>query len=85
MFPGLPFRRMRGMRNIIAPDYREVDIDLVWDTATNDLPVLIAVLRTHFSRKPRRCSGGDGKSAFLGMPLREGFSLTIFESGSESG
>jgi uncharacterized protein with HEPN domain len=49
MFPGLPFRSMRGMRNIIAHDYGEVDIDLVWNTATNDLPVLIAELRTHFS------------------------------------
>ncbi len=49
MFPGLPFRSMRGMRNIIAHDYGEVDVDLVWNTATNDLPALIAVLRTYFS------------------------------------
>ena len=37
-FPNLPFRSMRGMRNIIAHDYGDVDIDQVWKTATTDLP-----------------------------------------------
>jgi uncharacterized protein with HEPN domain len=32
--PGLPFRQMRGMRNIIAHDYANVDIDVVWEVAT---------------------------------------------------
>jgi uncharacterized protein with HEPN domain len=36
-FPSLPFRSMRGMRNIIAHDYGEVDLDLVWKTASTDL------------------------------------------------
>jgi uncharacterized protein with HEPN domain len=29
LFPGLPFRQMRGMRNIIAHDYGDVDLDQV--------------------------------------------------------
>ncbi len=49
LFPGVPFRSMRGMRNVIAHDYGEVDMDLIWNTATNDLSVLVAVLRAHFS------------------------------------
>ena len=47
-FPSLPFRAMRGMRNIIAHDYGEVDLELVWKTATVDLPVLIETLERDF-------------------------------------
>lgn len=36
LFPGIPFRAMRGMRNIIAHDYGEVDLELVWQTAETD-------------------------------------------------
>ena len=45
MFPNVPFRSMRGMRNIIAHDYGDVDLVQVWNTATSDLPNLIAVLK----------------------------------------
>ena len=48
LFPGIPFRAMRGMRNIIAHDYGEVDLELVWQTAVADLPRLIAALERHF-------------------------------------
>jgi len=48
MFPSLPFRSMRGMRNIIAHDYGEVDLELVWKTAATDLPRLIETLEQHF-------------------------------------
>lgn len=48
LFPSLPFRSMRGMRNIIAHDYGEVDLDLVWKTATADLPALIGTLERYF-------------------------------------
>ena len=36
------------MRNIIAHDYGEVDLELVWKTATVDLPVLIETLERDF-------------------------------------
>jgi uncharacterized protein with HEPN domain len=48
LFPGIPFRAMRGMRNIIAHDYGEVDLELVWQTAEADLPRLIETLERHF-------------------------------------
>ncbi|MEO7799441.1 MAG: DUF86 domain-containing protein [Opitutaceae bacterium] len=47
-FPQLPFRGMRGMRNVIAHDYGEVDLELVWQTADADLPKLIEALQRHF-------------------------------------
>ena len=48
-FPGLPFRAMRGMRNIIAHDYGEVDLELVWKTVTADVRVLVATLERYFT------------------------------------
>ena len=48
-FPGLPFRAMRGMRNIIAHDYGDVDLEQVWTTASTDLDKLISTLERHFA------------------------------------
>jgi uncharacterized protein with HEPN domain len=48
LFPSLPFRSMRGMRNIIVHDYGEVDLELVWKTISNDIPVLIEALERYF-------------------------------------
>ena len=49
-FPTLPFRSMRGMRNIIAHDYGEVDLDQVWETASTDIPPLITTLEQYFDQ-----------------------------------
>ncbi len=48
-FKNLPFRSMRGMRNIIAHDYGVVDLDQVWTTASRDLDELIETLENYFS------------------------------------
>lgn len=49
LFPGVPFREMRGMRHIIAHDYGDVDLDQVWRTASGrDLETLIAPLCSYF-------------------------------------
>jgi uncharacterized protein with HEPN domain len=42
--PGIPFREIRGMRNIIAHDYGEVDLERVWETAAHDIPALLKTL-----------------------------------------
>ena len=39
---------MRGMRNIIAHDYGEGDLEWVGKTATVDLPMLIETLQRDF-------------------------------------
>ena len=36
----IPWSNIRGMRNIVAHDYGSVDEELVWETATDDIPLL---------------------------------------------
>jgi uncharacterized protein with HEPN domain len=47
--PELPFRKMRGMRNIVAHDYANVDLRIVWEVATIHVPELRRVLQAFFS------------------------------------
>jgi uncharacterized protein with HEPN domain len=42
--PGLPFRQMRGMRNVVAHDYGHVDVALVWKAATGQISLIRHVL-----------------------------------------
>lgn len=49
--PELAFRKMRGMRNIVAHDYANVDLDIVWDVVTVHIPEIRAVLEKVFARK----------------------------------
>jgi uncharacterized protein with HEPN domain len=56
LFPDLPFRQMRGMRNIIAHDYGDVDLDQVWRTASgSDLTTLITELQSFFDSVEGAC------------------------------
>ncbi len=47
--PALPFRRMRGMRNIVAHDYANVALPVVWEVATQHVPELIRILEEFFA------------------------------------
>jgi uncharacterized protein with HEPN domain len=46
--PALPFRKMRGMRNIVAHDYANVDLGIVWQVATIHIPEVCSVLEKLF-------------------------------------
>ncbi len=52
VIPLLPFRKMRGMRNIVAHDYANVDLKIVWDVATVHVPEVCAVLEKFFASQP---------------------------------
>ena len=47
--PQLPFRRMRGMRNVIAHDNTGVNLEIVWEVATIHVPELRSVLEQFFA------------------------------------
>ncbi|MBL8097790.1 MAG: DUF86 domain-containing protein [Anaerolineales bacterium] len=36
----LPWSQMRAIRNKIVHDYRGINVQIIWDTAKNDLPTL---------------------------------------------
>lgn len=49
--PELPFRRMRGMRNIVAHDYANVDLNVVWEVATIHVAEVRAALEDFFAKQ----------------------------------
>lgn len=40
-YPDIPWYNISGMRNRLIHEYFQVDIDLVWNTATEDLQILL--------------------------------------------
>lgn len=51
--PGLPWRNIRGIGNFLRHEYDRVDLDTVWHTATDHLPLLKAsVVAALQKRKP---------------------------------
>ena len=42
--PDVPWRAISGFRNIIVHDYLGVDLDMVWQVVSSDLPMLQAAL-----------------------------------------
>jgi len=44
-FPSIPWENIMGMRDRIAHDYFDIDIDIVLDTLKNDIPPLLEVIK----------------------------------------
>lgn len=42
--PGIPWKKMKGMRNIAAHEYFGLDLETIWHTATVDVPALKPLL-----------------------------------------
>ena len=43
-YPTIPWHEIRGMRNQIIHGYADTEQDRLWETVTDDIPVLIAAL-----------------------------------------
>ncbi len=39
-YSGIPWRQIKGMRNIYAHDYDVIDNDMVWEAVTEEIPEL---------------------------------------------
>ncbi len=43
-YPEIPWRGIVSMRNMLIHGYEVVDLDVLWDTVTQDIPALIQML-----------------------------------------
>ena len=50
--PSVPWSHIIGMRHRLVHDYGNINYDVLWDTATNDLPPLIAALEKFIPPEP---------------------------------
>ena len=55
-FPEVPWQDMGDMRNVVAHEYFGVDLTIVWETSTRDVPKLVEPLR--------RLLASDGAGGF---------------------
>lgn len=51
-YPALPWTDMRGLRNIAAHEYFQLDLSILWDTVQKDLPPLLPLLKEILEREP---------------------------------
>jgi len=49
--PQLPFRKMRGMRNIVAHDYANANLKVVWEVGIVHVREICAALEEFFARE----------------------------------
>jgi uncharacterized protein with HEPN domain len=45
LHPQIPWKQMRGMRNITVHEYFQVDLAIIWETIQSDLPALYSSLK----------------------------------------
>jgi len=50
-YPDLPWRKMIGMRNLVAHGYHTLHLDVVWDTAQTTVLDLLKFLQEYFDDK----------------------------------
>lgn len=43
--PGIPWREIRDMRNLLAHEYFGVNTKIIWETVQTDLPAIVPVLK----------------------------------------
>ncbi|MET0254007.1 MAG: DUF86 domain-containing protein [Terrimicrobiaceae bacterium] len=52
--PDFPAKEARGMRNVLVHDYEGVNVERIWETATNDIPVLRQSIEKYLQAQRQR-------------------------------
>jgi uncharacterized protein with HEPN domain len=48
--PEIPWRKVTGLRHKIVHDYFAIDLQVVWDTATLDVPAIRPIVQTLYEK-----------------------------------
>ena len=51
-YPIIPWARMRGMHNVVVHEYSGIDLVIIWETATGDLPPIVPLLQGVLELEP---------------------------------
>ena len=54
VFPHIPFKAIRGLRNRIAQDYGAVDFKIVWAVTQKEIKPLMNALKIYFRANNQR-------------------------------
>lgn len=57
--PRVPWEKIVGMRNRLVHAYFDINLDIVWNTAQEDLPELIALLENDIPPRPERLTEAE--------------------------
>ena len=52
-YPHVPWRSMAGIRDKLIHDYVSVNLEVVWKTVTEDLPVLLPMVQRVLDEAPQ--------------------------------
>lgn len=50
--PGVPWPQVVGMRNRLIHGYDDVDLTILWEIATVDMPALVSAVQRHLDASP---------------------------------
>ena len=62
----IPWRNIKGMRNLLAHDYGSMNIEIVWETAVGDIPALQDFCKPYAEQYQHACEEIDEeKQSFI--------------------